>query len=208
MAYNLKSKISFTENMAEVITLKINRQLKKDGLELQKMKLGIEIILINISKFIVILSLAIYFNFLKEVAVMMLCFGSIRRVSFGIHARSSIVCTIISIAQFILGAYLSHYIKINNYIVLAIFLMVNLLLYKYAPADTDNHPLIRKELRDKLKRESVFTGVFLMIIALAIQSKEIQILMVFGAVFQVMNILPLTYKVLNRGYNNYEKYEG
>ncbi|MHC1685334.1 MAG: accessory gene regulator B family protein [Clostridiaceae bacterium] len=207
MAYNSRSKISLTEMIAEAITTKLNKQLKKDGLELQKMKLGIEIILINFSKFIVILSLAIYFNYLKEVMIMMLCFGSLRRVSFGIHARSSMVCTIISVVQFILGSYFSHYIKINNYIVFIVFSVMNLLLYKYAPSDTENHPLIGKELRDKLKKESVFTGILLMGITLVIQSKEIQILMVFGAIFQVMNILPLTYKVLNRGYNNYEKYE-
>jgi accessory gene regulator B len=37
------------EKIAESIVLKLNKHLNKEGLELQKMKLGIEILLINVS---------------------------------------------------------------------------------------------------------------------------------------------------------------
>lgn len=207
MEDRIESKVSLMERLAEGITIRLNKQLNKEGLELQKMKLGLEIILINISKFIVIFSLAIYFNLLKEIAIMLCSFGCTRRVSFGLHAKSSMACTVLSLMSFILGAYFSYYIKINDFMVFIGFVFINFLLFKYAPADTENHPLLGQALRKKLKRQSVFTGGFLMIIALILPSTVVKTLILLGTSFQVISILPITYKILHRGYNNYEKYE-
>jgi accessory gene regulator B len=195
------------EKIAEIIIVKTNNHLKKEGIELQKMKLGLEIILINLSKFIVIFVVAAYFNLLKETLFMSVIFGSIRRNAFGLHAKNSIVCTIISLIMFVFGACLGYQIRLNNYMVFIIFTAISILLYKYAPGDTENHPILGAKLRNKLRKQSVVTGVFLMIIAIVIPINEVKSLITLAASFEVISILPLTYKILNRGYKNYEKYE-
>jgi accessory gene regulator B len=207
MENKLKLKISLTEKLAEKITLKLNMRLNKEGLELKKMKLGLEILLINLTKFIIIFSLAAYFGLLKEALFMTLIFGSVRKSSFGLHANNSIICTIISALMFIGGPYLGYHLIINNYLVFMFFVPANILLYKYAPADTTNHPLLGKALRDKLKRQSVLTGIILMILALVVQSKPLKAMIMMAVAYQIVNILPITYKILNRRYKNYEKYE-
>jgi len=207
MENNLKYKLSLMEKLAEYITLKLNIHLKKEGLEFLKLKLGLEIILINLSKFIVILLVAAYFNLLKEAALMSLVFGSIRRCAFGLHAKNSIICTLTSLLMFVFGSYLSYHLILNNYIVLISFLVIIILLYKFAPGDTECHPLLGEKLRNKLRKDSVITGIFLMLIALIIPNPTIKTIITLASSFEIISILPVTYKILNRGYKNYEKYE-
>lgn len=207
MEEKLKLKTSLTERVSDIIVERLNRSLNKEGLELIKMRLGIQIVLINLTKFIVIFFIAAQFNLLKEAIFMSLVLGSVRRSSFGIHSNNSIVCTIITSIVFLFGPYLSYNLELNNYFVFIIFLVINLLLFKYAPADTEKHPLLGKKLRSKLKRQSVTTGIFLMILTLAIPIQSIKIMIVISVSAQVVSLLPITYKILNRGYKNYEKYE-
>lgn len=205
----MKNKIqtSIMERMAEIITNKINSYLHKEGLELQKMKLGLEILLINISKLIVIFIVAAEFHLLKEAMFMLLIFTSIRKNAFGIHAKNSLICTLVSTTIFIFGSYVSYYIKLNNYIIFIIFIVVNILLYKYSPADTENHPLLGYNLRKKLKKESLITGIVFMAIALLVPINVVKVLIVISAISAVITILPITYNLLKRSYRNYEKYE-
>lgn len=202
-----KVKISLMERFAEIIIIKLNSYLNKEGIELKKMKLGIEIILINLSKFIIIFFVAARLNLLKETLFMTLVFASIRKSSFGLHANNSIICTIISLIIFVFGPYISYYIKLNNYLVFIIFVLINLILYKYAPADTVNHPLLGKKLRKRLRKQSVIAGLVLMILALIIPNQSVKAMIIISVVSQILSILPITYKILNRGYKNYEKYE-
>jgi accessory gene regulator B len=207
MENNLKNQINLIDRIADSITFKVNTYLNKEGLELEKMKLGFEIVLINVSKLIIIMTIAAMLNLVKETLFMILVFGCIRRSSFGIHAKSSIMCTFTCILMFNFGAYLSHYLNLNNYIVFICFTIINILLFKYAPADTECHPLLGAKLRAKLKREAVLTGISLMVIALIIPIIIVKTLIILSASYAVIIILPVTYKILKRGYNNYEQYE-
>lgn len=196
------------EKIAESIVLKLNTHLNKEGLELQKMKLGIEILVINISKLIIIMSASIYFNLIKQTVFMIIIFAIMRRNAFGLHAKNSVVCTIMSLTMFVFGAYLSSFIELNNYVVFIAFVIMSFLFYKYAPADTEKHPLLGKKLRNKLRRNSVISCILLMIIILLIHNIEIKTLSILAVSFEVISILPITYKILKRGCRNYEKYEG
>lgn len=207
MENKLKNYINLIDILAENITLNINAYLRKEGLELEKMKLGIQVLLINISKFFIIMILAVMLNLVKETLFMILVFGCIRKHAFGLHAKSSIMCTLICILMFNFGAYLSHYLIFNNYIVFMIFTIINILLYRYAPADTASHPLLGYKLRTKLKKEALLTGIVLMIIALIIPINIVKTLITLSGSFAVIMILPITYKILKRSYDNYEQYE-
>lgn len=203
---NMKKELSLMEILAEKITIKINNKLNKQGLELQKMKLGVEILLINISKMTIIFTLAASLNLLKESIFMSIIFAFIRSTSFGIHAKKSIVCTIITSIMFIGAGALSNYLTVTNYNVIVIFTILNILLYKYAPADTENHPLLGEDFREKLRKKTVIKAMILMVLAIVVPN-NIKILIILAVLEQTLSILPITYKLLKRGYKNYEKYE-
>ncbi|WP_459480281.1 accessory gene regulator B family protein [Clostridium saccharoperbutylacetonicum] len=202
-----KIQISLMERLAQGIVTNINSYLHKEGLELQQMKFGIEILLINISKLIIIFIVAALFHLLKRTIFMLLIFTIIRRNAFGLHAKNSFICTLVSISLFVFGAYLSYYLEFSNYMVFILFTIINILLYKYAPADTENHPLLSFNLRKKLKKEAVITGLILMIVTLLIPNNVVKTLVILSAISAVTLILPITYNLLKRSYRNYENYE-
>jgi accessory gene regulator B len=78
--------------------------------------------------------------------------------------------------------------------------------YKYAPADTEKHPLLNAKLRKKLKLKTIFILLILLIIGLITNSFYFRNLIILATLSQLILILPLTYKLLNRRYNNYANY--
>lgn len=202
-----KCQTSITEKLVEKIVIRINTRVKKEGLELAKMKLGLEIIFINMNKFFIVFLIASYCNLLKESLFMSFIFGSIRRTAFGIHAKNSMICTLVTSIMFVAGPYVSYYIKLDNSAVLASFIIMTFSFYKYAPADTENHPILGEDLRLKLRNETVLKSLFFMVIAMIVQIQVIKAMIILAIGFETVSILPITYKILNRGYKNYEKYE-
>lgn len=198
---------SLIEKLAERIAILLNTKAKKEGLELAKMKFGLEILLINISKFIMVFFIANQFNLLKETLFMTLIFGTIRSTAFGLHAKSSIMCTLVTSIMFIGGPYVSYNIQLNNYIVLALFIIITFCFYKCAPADTENHPILGENLRLKLRKKTVLKSLVFMIIALIVKIQVIKAMILLATGFVAISTLPITYRILNRRYKNYEKYE-
>lgn len=207
MEENLSNNMTIMEKLADNIAMKINKVIQKDGIELQKVKLGIEIFLINISKFVLILLVSIKFHLVIETTIITIVLGAIRSKAFGLHAKNSIACTITSLLLYVIGGYVSNLLQPNRYIIFCIFIVINIALYMYAPADTEYHPLIGQALRRELKVKAVITGVVLMILALVSPGYVLTNLITLASIFEVLSILPITYKVMNRRYNNYEQYE-
>jgi len=186
---------------------KLNRYLRREGLELKKIVLGIEILIINITKFIIIYVLAIILGVVSQTLIVHTAFLLIKRYSFGLHALNSTVCTVVSCFMFVAVPLLLSEQGIGNYVVIVTFAGVIFILYRYAPADTKARPLLGKQIRMQLKVKAVTCGVILMAIALLVSSPSTKLLLALGAVYQSISILPTTYKLLKRSVKNYERYE-
>lgn len=206
-----------TRVVAEYLANKMNHYTQKDGLELQKMTLGLEVVLINVSKMIIIYVLAALLGTLWQTFVIHLAFTMIKRYSFGLHALSSTVCTIVSCTIFVFVPFVMSSINtwlradivlnIGNHIVAIAFAVIILILYMYAPADTKARPIIGEKNRAWLKKKAIKYGIILAIITLLIPDGSEKLLLVFGAGVQSVCLLPITYKILKRSKQNYEAYE-
>ena len=193
---------------AEHLALKINRHTNKEGLELEKMVLGMEIFLINVSKLIIIYSLAAWLGILMLTFATHVAFAVVKRYSFGLHAQNSTVCTVVSCSMFVFIPLLLSDLRIdNNVVVAAVFAAVIFVLYRYAPADTKARPIIGARLRKQLNRRAVVCGMSVAATALLIPNESLKLSLVLGAVYQSISILPITYKILRRSERNYENYE-
>ncbi|MCL2398998.1 MAG: accessory gene regulator B family protein [Defluviitaleaceae bacterium] len=195
------------QRTAKVLTRKINCYTCKDGLELQKMELGMEILLINVSKIIIIYLLAILLGILGQTLIIHGAFMLTKRYSFGLHALNSTVCTVLSCCMFVFIPLLLSDMGISNPIVLTVFPVIISILYRYAPADTKARPIIGVKLRKQLKYKSIAFSTIAMAIALIVPNESLKLLMVLGAAYQSISILPITYKILKRSEKNYEMYE-
>jgi len=186
---------------------RLNQYMGKSGPEFTKLVLGMEVIIINVSKLIIIYLLAAALGVVVQTAIIQAGYVLIKRHSFGLHALNSTVCTVVSCLMFVITPLILSGFGINNLTVLVVFIFIVMCLYLYAPADTKARPLVGVKLRAHLKKKAVFCGLVLMLITLLIPSYELKFLLTLGAVYQCLGILPITYKILKRSEKNYEKFE-
>lgn len=188
------------------LALNINQYMKKDHGEFEKLKYGLTILLINISKISTLLIAAFILGIFKYTLLYFLCFVCIRAFAFGAHAEKSISCTLSNLIIFLGGTYLSSILKIDNYGVMLIFILNFILLYRYAPADTKARPIIGRKLRKKLKIKALIAATLLMIVALIVQNNITKTIITLAVLSESLCIIPLTYKILKKEYDNYEKF--
>ncbi|WP_066186351.1 MULTISPECIES: accessory gene regulator B family protein [Gracilibacillus] len=195
------------ERAANRMSLWIKGKNSMEELDYLKMKLGIEVILTNLTKGIIVYGLAFLLQVFWETLILHGAYVLLRRYSFGLHAKSSIVCTIVSVVLFVVIPYFLRDVVLGNYVIGALFLLSILSIYYFAPADTEKHPLIGEKKRKKLRNKSVLTCIILMIVALVVPIAMIKTMVIAGVAIQVISILPVSYKILQRSYDNYESYE-
>lgn len=189
------------------MAIKINSHDESDKLYFAKIKYGLEVLFINLFKAFFILIFAKFLGILEATIIIMISFAFIRHYAFGVHAKGSINCTIITSICFYIGGYIPKLLNITNYEVLIMFLVTMFLLYLYAPADTEARPLLGKKFRSKLKRKSIFYGIILIILALCINDSYIKFYISYGALCESFTITPIIYKLFDRRYRNYEFYK-
>lgn len=206
MEVNLTKK-SLAERIAFKLAIKINNQDETDTLHFVKMKYGLEVLIINLSKIVFILIMAEVLGILKGTLFIMLSFAFVRRSAFGVHAKGSISCTIITSLCFFIGGYIPKLLNITNDEVLLIFFVAMILLYLYAPADTEARPLLGKKFRTELKRKALLSGSILMILAFCIDDSALKFFVSYGVFCEALTLTPIIYKLFGRGYKNYERYK-
>lgn len=202
---NYSPNVPLSARLAEKIITKERWADDEEGY--LKVKYGLEIILINTMKFIAVYGVALLLGIVWQTITVHLAYLMIRRYSFGLHATKSWICTVVSVSMFDLIPYFAKELLLNNWIVLGVFIFVLLNVFFFAPADTESLPLIGKDNRKKLKRKAMVCTLLLMGIALLVPIAEMKVLIMLGALYQVVSINPLVYKILNRRYHNYESYE-
>jgi accessory gene regulator B len=201
-------KTDMIHNLAVSWTNKLNRYAQKKDTDLLKMTLGIEILLHNIPKLILMVLSAVLAGVLLHTLLTWLSFACVRRYACGIHAGNSINCTFITLLLFVAGPYILKDVYIGTGAFVIIFAFVVLGLYKYAPADTAARPIFGKKRRASLKKKAVISGIVAAVLTLVFLQESFYVFVAAGAVYATVLILPLTYVLLKRSMNNYEKYDG
>lgn len=207
MKTDTRVKEGWIEDVANRLAIWMNQSLSLEELDFLKMKLGLEVILINITKGIVIYGLAVILNVFFYTLLLHFSYLMIRSKSFGLHAQSSLMCTLISIGLFVIIPFFVKGIILHEFIIVTSFLCAFCCLLRYAPADTDKLPLIGAKKRENLRRHSVIRCILLGLISLWFSNSSVGTMITFGVVIQIVFILPITYKLLKRSCNNYEQYE-
>lgn len=194
-------------NIAVSWATHLNRYAQKEGIALQKMTLGIEIFLHNIPKLILIAAVAAILGILPWVAVTWASFACVRRYASGLHAANSITCTIVSLLMFVGIPYVMQDMRLDAHVFCLWLAVIALALYRYAPADTAACPIVGKKKRARLKKRAVFSCAVVMALALLLFNDAYYGLIALGTSYALILVLPITYKILKRSMNNYEKYE-
>ncbi len=173
---------------------------------MEELRYGLEGFYLSTTKLIIITILAIILGIFKEMLIMLIMFNILRSTGYGLHATKSWICLLSSSTVFLLFPILSKLITIPNSIKIVLAIISTICIYKYAPADTEKRPLIRKRKRDIYKFITTFTCIILNIISLFIKNATLSNLIIFGIYTEVILILPITYRIFHLSYDNYKNY--
>lgn len=174
--------------------------------QLEIIEYGLEGLYLTIIKIIIILLLAIVLDILKETVLMIIFYNVTRFFTFGLHAKTSTACLITSLLLFIGGTYLATYLQIPLIVKIILSVICLILIYIYAPADTEKRPLINPKKRKRFKIQSIIISIIIGVLIIYLNDSYISNFMVIGQLEAVIMILPITYKAFDLPYNNYKSY--
>ena len=136
-----------------------------------------------------------------------------RASSGGFHLKTHIGC-IVGSSLFYYGiVYLSKFITLSvfqKYILIGLALVFGIIMVSlYAPADTENIPIISKKERKRKKVLSYITLVLTLIASVFIKDSIISNILIFGVIVQSFMISRLAYLLTNNkyGYKVYQQKE-
>jgi len=129
--------------------------------------------------------------------------------SGGFHLRTHLGCIVATNTMYIGSAYLASILNFDNtikYILITItFIFSFIMIAKYAPADTENVPVLQKKERRKRKIWSFVIAGIELVIAIFIPYKVISNMIIIGILVQTLTITKLAYKITKNKYG-YEVY--
>ncbi len=202
--------MEYTERIALWLTDKIAKKGGYSETELEKIKYGIHLNLMGLNKGAVIFILSYLLGIFRITLIGFIAFSLFRTYSFGMHAKKSIFCLSSSILTFVGTAYLIHFFKLEtSYVQVGISYMIILLsVMIYAPADTEERPILPK-YRDQMKKRAIRNTLIAFTISLLLVYLDMKM---YATSFCVMGLIesmminPITYMIFRQRYNNYIYY--
>ena len=134
-----------------------------------------------------------------------------RTVSGGFHLHTHLGCILGTIIFYYGTVIISKYLildDIQKYILIALSLGFGLLMISmYAPADTEDVPIISKKERKTKKILSYIMLIITLIVALFVQDRILSNILIIGSIFQSVSISRIAYKITKNKYGHevYEK---
>jgi accessory gene regulator B len=196
--------INFPDKIAEKLIENKCRNSDVTELDKKKVKYGVYIFYVNITKILVLLLAAFLLDVLYQVLLIWFFFALLRRTAFGIHSSSSLVCTFVTLITFVGGALISKNLIVSDLIIYSIYIICFIAMFIYAPADTEARPLVGKKFRKRLKIETLITFVLILASVIYINIYNLKIIFAIAGIAETVSILPITYKVCRRRYKNYD----
>jgi len=182
--------------------IKDNTSTSQENLE--KIHYGIQVIILNVSKFILLFITAYLLGILKYTVIAFMVFAIIRTFASGVHANSSLQCIIINYILFVGNVYLSLNLSVNIIVRSILFAISIILILLYAPGDTEERPLVSKKLRRDLKIKSLAITILFYITILLIESNVYSNIITYSILEEALVITPAFYKLFGKTTNNYK----
>ena len=206
-----KSGEKMIDKITEFLTNKIRKEMPEiDDERAEIINYGLQILLGEVPKTFIMLAIAYLLGVFKLSLITFLILLSYRGFSGGFHLKTHIGC-IISTCSFYCGtALLAKYIVLGNiakYISIILLTIFGIIMIKlYAPADTEDVPIISKRVRKQKQILSYISFIIGLVIAAVIKDNTISNIIIFGYLMQTCMITRLAYKLTNNKYG-YEVYE-
>lgn len=198
------------DNICMFLTKKIRKEMPEiDDERAEVINYGLQNLIGEFPKIFIVIGMACVLGILKETLLSILIIMPYRIFSGGFHLKTHIGC-IIGTTLFYCGtAFISKYIVLGQ-IIKYVFIVVAwifgmIMIRKYAPADTENVPILRKKDRRQKQILSYITLSIALICVLFIPYNNISNIIIFGYLIQSITITRLAYRLTKNQYG-YEVY--
>lgn len=170
-------------------------------------KYGLQIMIGEIPKFFIVIVVSLIFGIWKNTLLTFLIILPYRAFAGGVHLKTHLGCIIATTTMYCLPGVIAKYMNIGMYkysLIILVWVFAMFMIKLYAPADTENVPILRKKDRRNRRILSYITVTCLSIIAIFINN-EISNLIIISLFIQTLTITKFVYKLTKNNYG-YEIY--
>lgn len=193
------------ESICNKLTLKIRKKMPEiDNERAEVINYGLQLIIGEIPKLFIILLLAYLLGVLDLSLLVLLIVTPYRVVSGGAHFKTHIGCITATSVFYIGNAILSKHLNIAiniKYVIIAItWIVAIIIITKYAPADTEDVPILRKKERKIKKILSYIIMTIMLITSMIIKNRIISNILLIASILQTIALTPVMYKISHNRY--------
>jgi len=189
------------------LTNKIRKEMPEiDDERAEVIMYGLQNVIGEIPKGFLILLIAYFLGIFNLTLMAVLIIAPYRCFSGGVHMKSHFGCILYTLILYSGSALMGKYIVLTGtikYVIASIIWVFCMIMIKlYAPADTENVPILRKQER---KQKQIFSYIILtveFIIAIVINNTIISGIIIFGDLIQTLTITRIAYNITNNRYGH------
>ena len=199
------------DRFCEFLTNKIRKQMPEiDDERAEIILYGVKLVIGEIPKFFLMFGLGIILGIWWQTALAFFLILPYRICSGGFHLKTHLGCIICTNLFYCGNAFISTIWNFPNQIskyitILAIFILGIIMVSLYAPADTENLPILTKKERKTKKILSYIFLIINMLVATFIPNTIISNILILGTLIQTLSISRIAY-VITRNKYGYEEY--
>lgn len=198
------------DNICTFLTNRIRKEMPEiDDERAEVINYGLQNIIGEVPKIFLLFIISFFLGMLKEVLFMFIVLSLYRGASGGFHLKTHLGCIIGTTAFYCGIVFLSQHVVLGDmtkYIFTGIIWIFGMIMIKlYAPADTENVPILSKKDRKKKQMIAYITYTIGLIAALLIQDNVISNILLFGNLLQTLTITKFAYRLTKNKYG-YEVY--
>lgn len=199
------------DNICTFLTNRIRKEMPEvDDEKAEIIFYGLQNILGEIPKTILLFLMATVLGILKETVITFILIMPYRSASGGFHLKSHMGCILGTSLYYFGIVFLSKYVVFSQMIkyvtIFLIWIFGMIMIKKYAPADTENVPILSKKIR---RKNQILAYVFFsigLVVAGILNNNVISNILIFGNLIQTLTITKLAYRLTKNKYG-YEVYQ-
>lgn len=198
------------DSICTFLTNKIREEMPEvDDERAEVINYGLQNVIGEIPKIFIMLIVAWILGIFELALFTFIVLLPYKGASGGAHANTHIGCIVTTCLFYCAIPFASKYFILSNivkYIVIACGWIFGMIMIKlYAPADTENVPILSKKLRKKKQIVSYITFSLGLLAALIIQNNVISNILILSNLIQTITITKAVYRLTNNKYG-YEVY--
>lgn len=200
--------------MVETICNKLTSRIRKEMPDInderaEVINYGLQLAFGEIPKTFIILGIAWLLKVLDLTILAIIIIMPYRAVVGGVHFKTHVKCVVATSIFYIGTALLSKYIVLEKTLQYAITIIIwffsIIMISLYAPADTEDVPILRKKERKLKKIISYVIMTAMLVLSVLIKNTTISNILLFETLFQTISITRPMYKLAKNKYG-YEEY--